>query len=237
MKILSHPGLGDHLIINGLVRAIAATGAVSLAVKEPYLEAVRFLYRDLMRVDLTGIPAGHDPYQFQEGWSAGDGDAIRLGQFSGDWHGLLAHAEWDEVFYQQAGVPIEVRWSGSHVERDQERERRLCALLGVPMGGYQVLHEDRGRGFTVDRSLLHPYLPVVEIDQALTGHLSGNPFDFLGLLAGARAFHCFPSSFFLLVDHFLGDAPLECHLHDYVRPVPMGRLGKAWHVIRGAAHG
>jgi len=51
MRILCHPGLGDHLIINGLVREYVKAGnAIELAVKVEYLESLGFLYRDLSAV-------------------------------------------------------------------------------------------------------------------------------------------------------------------------------------------
>jgi len=232
MRILCHPGLGDHLIINGLVREYVKAGnAIELAVKVEYLESLGFLYRDLSAVTLTAIPRTADPYVFQETWGGAAADCLRLGRFDPSWHRLLETLVWDEVFYVQGNVPIAKRWESRSVVRDPQREQRVIDRLGYQYAGYQILHEDRARGFLADRSLLDPALPIVELDPVVTGPVTNNIFDFISLFAGARAIHCFSSSFYHLADHFVDAPQAKWIYHDYIRPTPVGKAGAPWVAI------
>jgi len=45
--ILHHLGLGDQIMLNGMVRHFAETDTVRIFVKRCHEESVRFMYRDM----------------------------------------------------------------------------------------------------------------------------------------------------------------------------------------------
>jgi hypothetical protein len=237
MKILCHQGLGDHIIMNGLVRAtLARCGDIQLPVRACFLDTVRFMYRDCPGIELVTIPADEEHYRFQHRWGEGDGSCLRLGLFDPHWHRRLETHRWDEVFYLQAGLAIEDRWTHFRCQRSPEREQALCRAFGVSPGAYQLVHDDPTRAFHIDLRLLDPHLPVLRLLPPIPGGgpypTSANLFDYATLAQEAAAIHCMGSSLFCLVEALPMPAGTPLALHDYIRPTPMSRFRYSWTVHR-----
>ena len=87
-------------------------------------------------------------------------EILELGRFKEDFLSIT-NMKLDEIFYSQAGLPLNLRWTNFDFERhkddeDSLRERHLRNLIGP----YIFLHEDESRGFVIDRRYLEPNLPI-----------------------------------------------------------------------------
>ena len=199
LLILSHMGLGDMLICNGMVRHLAASGRqVLVACKYATTTSIKFMYRDLPNVHLLPVSDDHiiSPNFGGDGTilRALDGagyDLMLLGLHRGH---LLEGSGFADAFYNQALVPTACRYSHFHVERDRASEQRFMRA-----GSYVFKHDDPGRGFVIN---LQSSLPIVEPGGADDREGSDNIFNFLGLMEHAAEIHTFDTSWAWLADLF-----------------------------------
>ena len=82
--IVHHLGLGDQIMLNGMVRHFAETDNVAIFVKRCHEESVRFMYRDIAdKVELILVDNTNAP----EIWSKVKGDVIPLATYGIDDNG------------------------------------------------------------------------------------------------------------------------------------------------------
>ena len=188
MKVLHHLGLGDHLMLNGMVRYLRTKGPVSVVIHEPHLETIRFMYRD---ADI-GIITVPDKTAQTVHRVLGGGDVLPLATYAipeNLWK-FLCHGEgplvtnWCHAVYNQAGVPVEYMRSKFHVERDHIRELRAFKLTGLERGKYIYVHDDhRAINMTSD-------LPIFRVSE---WSAFVNLFDFCLIIENAAEIHCIHS--------------------------------------------
>ena len=199
MKVLHHLGLGDHLMLNGMVRYLRTKGPVSVVIHEPHLETIRFMYRD---VDV-GIVTVPDKTAQTVRECLGSGDVLPLATYAipeNLWK-FLCHGEgplvtnWCHAVYNQAGVPIEYMRSRFRVDRDPIRELRAFKLTCLERGQYVYVHDDPER----DRKIpVTGGLPVFRVSEWYT-RLT-NLFDYCLIIENAAEVHCMHSSHSWLVE-------------------------------------
>jgi hypothetical protein len=120
---------------------------------------------------------------------------------------------YDHKFYQQAGVSFDLRWSNFRFPRNSYLEDQLYGYLVGPKTDYIFLHEDKIRGYTIDRSQIPDDCAIVEPDQFAP---YGNFFNYTKILEGAREIHCIESSFAALIESL--DVRTPKYAHRYARP-------------------
>ena len=82
--IVHHLGLGDQIMLNGMVRHFAETDNVAIFVKRCHEESVRFMYKDIAdKVELILVDNTNAP----EIWSKVKGDVIPLATYGIDDNG------------------------------------------------------------------------------------------------------------------------------------------------------
>lgn len=215
--LLTHLGMGDMLVINGLVRHLCARRpSVSLVCKQAYARSVGFMLRDVSNLQLVPVesdadisPAFGAPPDRLHAWAAAGFELMLLGLHSCSAHWAAGHANYADALYAQAGLPAYVRYTGFWVCRDPAREQELAASLAPAEDApYLFVHEDPERGF-----LVHP--PASPLHRVDAGRHSDNIFDYCSLIERAQQVHVFDSCFAHLVDLLaLAQAPL---LHCYVK--------------------
>jgi len=215
--IIGHQGLGDHLICNSIYRYYAGKyDHIFIPVVKNYLSTIRQMLED--KSNITLIPLyGNYVYRQQRilrnlfkffGTSSLD-----LGRLSSN-YSRLNGMKIDEIFYFQAKVSIENRWSGFTFKENKLREKMLKdRLIGDVKEAYIFLHEDEPRGFIIDKDYLNDDSLVVrpEISSNFT------IFDYKSLIEGAAQIHCIESSFSLFIDS-LKDSKQKLFVHRYARP-------------------
>lgn len=209
LYIYHHLGLGDHIICNGLIREYANSySRVMVFVRTNNVVSVKFMYRDLKNVSLVVVDRDGEACAFL--------DANKEKRFLkvGHEHLNTKDVKFDECFYKQVGMDFNKRWDSFFVERDKAKELEIMKHFGVKEGQYVFLHEDKSRGFLINRSYIHDKsLLIVEPGKGLTE----NMFDYCGLIENAREVHCMDSSFKLLADSLPNAGKAALFHHVYVR--------------------
>lgn len=215
LLILPHLGLGDAIIINGLVRTIYPRYAsVSLVTKTPNYDSVSPMFEDL---DCLGIiPVENDAHARSVADVYGaDGryDVLRLGGFRyGDFLSSHSNNHFDEEFYRQAKIPFGYRWSAFKIPtpldyRLCDTSREYSLVCGDCSTGSGLIEESRMRP-SIDR--VRPF----KTESILY---------WVPAIVGASEIHCIDSAFLNLVESLdLGSKPL--FFHKYARRHPDERL-------------
>ena len=221
---IPHMGLGDTVVLAGLVRYIAARPDVEeivYPVKKQYVTATEFLFDGIKNIELMEVK---DDACISPRFG-GTGDVIKDFENRGydivpwglhvmsprDWSSL--HPDFSHCFYVQAGVEHAVSYTHFHPRRDLERERSLYDRVVAKLGPeYVFLHEDRARGFVIDRHLLPEGVPVFDAHD-LEIH-ADNIVEYCTVMERAKELHFIDSCFALLADRLPGVAcPTTCHAY------------------------
>lgn len=138
---------------------------------------------------------------------------IKLGRFDPNYFSLSG-MRLDEIFYFQGNLPLEERWSGFEFNPRIEKEQKLFKNYEqVLKGRYIFLHEDRPRGFRIDRDKVRKDLIIIEPNPTLGFTI----FDYKSLIENASEVHCIESSFSIFIDH-LQKSNQKLFAHRYSRP-------------------
>lgn len=238
--LLSHLGLGDHILTNALVRYLAESGPIVVLVKQHNVESCSFQWRD--KVAISVFPVSHDDDAFEAVAVAERAgfEIIRLGVYRDEGYDRAA---WDKEFYRHAGLVYERRWSGFKVDRRISSELMVVdapwgevALVPFDLNRrwtslpYVFVHDDPLRGFNIDPGRLPRNLPVVR-PRPMHG-LQSNIFDWLGVMMNATELHCINSSFAILADHAPSLAASRRVMHAYAREGVLPASRMEWEVIQ-----
>jgi hypothetical protein len=208
--IYHHLGLGDHIICNGLVRKIKESyEKVVVFCKTPNYENVSYMFRD----DPNIIIKPFDNDELVSEYIRTNNllnDTIKVG-FDKLWDGNPR--TFDIGFYNSVNIPFECRFSHFKFLRDPEKEKEIINALNPNNDPFIFLHEDKNRGFLLDRNKIRKDIKIIEND------LRFNLFDMLGLIEMSDEVHLMQSSIKDLINSFVIDKPTIYH-HTYVRNYP-----------------
>jgi hypothetical protein len=188
--IYSHMGLGDHIILNGLVRSIIKPNInYYMFGKKIYQTSIEFMFRDLNNLKFIFVENDDEVNYWIEFFQIKD--LIKIG-----FENLkLIDQYFDKAFYSQFNLPIQTKWEKFHVDRDLNKEKELFDSLNIEKGKYIFLHEDISRNFIINRDLIQDKtLPII------TPHKTDNIFDWYTVIENAAEIHCICSSFKNLAD-------------------------------------
>ena len=212
--IVPHLGLGDMILLNGLVRRVCGDSKeVMLFVKKAYISSVRSLFADIRNLRLQFVDEIDDLADGRQvaAVQAAGYDVMLLGDHAGsqqDWKAL--DPVWSRAMYRAAGLDPADMHDLFCVSRQPDREEAMLRFVRQCVGDvYVVVHDDPGRGFAVDRSRLPPGMPVVHVDDPRWR--TTNIFDYVGVLENAMEVHGFDSCFMLMADFLSVRARKFCH--------------------------
>lgn len=195
-----HLGLGDAIICNGLVRALATEREhIYLPVKQCNRWSVMDMFSDLENVSQVVVPDSIDWKNLAMMASTLDAEYKGLGCYG---IGPFDSTIFDQEFYRQAEVDFKERWLSFRLGRIKEDTKRFVECIFV--------HDDPSRGFEIrfrhipDGVIVRPKLTPSIIDWVWT-------------LRSASQIHCIDSSFALLADSFGGSTDPR-FIHRYARP-------------------
>jgi hypothetical protein len=208
---LTHQGLGDQIICNGLIREIYKQypgGAITFC-KPQYFESVQYMYRDLNEFIVLPYKSGTDENNIKsklnEIPAAADADIVDIGAYNHD-----ESKSFDVHFYEHGRIkiPHEKRWSSFYVQRDIEAERKLTNTLNTGNEPYIFLHDDNSRNINIDRSKVPADIKIISPIRDLTGNI----FMYTDIILNAKEIHCIDSSFINLAESIdTGNVPLVFH--------------------------
>lgn len=235
--ILPHMGLGDMIVLAGMVRTLAEhTTELVMPVFPRNMRAARQLFQGL-HIDLLPVENDED---ISPSFGA-DGTVLHAYADRGfrflplglhatakaDWS---RHPDFSHGFYIQAGMDHALSYSAFGLRRDPRAEAALYDRVVAKHGkDYVFLHEDAARGHRIVRALVKSELPVVDAHDPDVR--SDNIFDYCLVMERARELHFMDSCFGLLADRLPGViCPMTCHAYArrngthpslYAKPVRM----------------
>jgi hypothetical protein len=194
-----HPGLGDHLICNGLVNCLADEhDVIYLPCKPQYLGMLRSLYAERPTVQPFAVcdwSTEVDRFGREKGCAV-----IRVG------HEHTDAARFDESFYRQLNIPFEMRYTRFALPSMIPHEEELFARL-APRGDYCLVHRESSRG--IFELAFDSPLPVVHVERRTDPF--NNVLAYRKLICRAAEIHCINSSVIHLVDGLPSTARLFYH--------------------------
>lgn len=229
-----HLGLGDHIMCHGIVREYCKKyNRVGIFSKSHNYPSVSFMYRDLSNLTII---KGDDGYAKKFIFL----NRLKFGRYRYDSIKIIGHEYLDRAsnipleqqFYQFAGVDFAKKWENFFVKRDTAREEAL--FKRVPLSkfkDYAFIHEDRDRGFKINRAYINENYAVFAPDKKLTDNI----FDYCAIIEKAKEIHVIDSSFMFLVDCLPYENPVQkLYIHRYAREnekwlLPV--LKKSWNII------
>jgi hypothetical protein len=198
--ILTHLGLGDAIICNGLVRHFANKfGSVILFVDSSYVRNIKHMYRDNENIKFFPVKHYNDAIRISRE-IINKKDLIVVGY---EKLSFYKNSKFDEAFYLGCGLKFENRFTNFKFVRDLEREEKLYNRLNPNNEKYIFTHN-------VDLSKVRSDLKIIE-----------NPedsliFDTIKLLENAEEIHVMESSVKCLINSYKLDKP-KLFYHQYVR--------------------
>lgn len=207
--ILHHLGLGDQIMLNGMVRHFAENDKVAIVVKKCHEDSVRFMYRDIAdKVDLL-LVENTNP---QEIWSkvskvsTRKEDVIALATYGIDDNGWAfmtqgqgsVMSNWAHGVYIQAGVNPRYMYSKFKVVRDKSKE------FTIDKENYIFVHDDPERDRVIDvktdKFIYKPDSKLVDKKQEFFQCDRPNIFEYISVIENADEVHCMNSSYNWMIE-------------------------------------
>ena len=188
-------GLGDHIVCNGMVRHFAESSDVYLFSKQKNYYSVKTMYSDNSRITVVPVVDDEDAKEKYANWNI---IKIAVGCANPEWN-PNSNTPFDVIFYEQAGIPHDYRWS-----------KFLCAhdhMVSNPTGDYAFIHDDVARGYTIKAKPMMPIVRPSTEEFAIA--------DWFAVLANAKEIHCINSAFLILADQVKTTGRL--YWHKYAR--------------------
>lgn len=200
--IVTHLGLGDHIVIHGIVKYLSESYHILLPCKYHNLPSVQALCEGL---NVTVIAVRDDQDMVQKVQSFTSGDVLALGYFG---HNFMANGDsFDVSFYKQAGIEFEESWN---VDIPDGFNSEIL-FLGYESKPYVFVHQDIERGYNIRNEYLPEGLDVVEPSRLDT------IFDYTTTIRNAKEIHCIDSSFALMIDRMRLPKDIKKYIHLYSR--------------------
>ena len=190
--LLSHMGLGDHIVCNGMVRHFVKQYNLIIYVKHQYIDSVRHMFRDLgPQLKIVAVKDDH------EAWARQEPKTIRSGIFYGPtWDSTKL---WCKSFYANVGLDHSVMRSEYFLLRSRDVEEKFYKKCIEHIGSdkYIVVHDDPERYSSIH---VDTDMPVIRIGRGQFPIESSSIFDYCTLIERAQEYHGFDSSFMWLVE-------------------------------------
>jgi len=197
--VVSHLGLGDHIIVNGVIRRMYHDNVfdkMHVVVKEEFLNHVAYMYRDLEKMAFLTVPN-----------RCGVGDpevSAHIRNFEGKvyncwWYGT------EQVEYMEDNIMISLgydwmeKYRSFKVQRDQELEKKVFDKIIGNEDPYIFVADDIRRGYKIDPFIVSKLDPNTRVVRSCE-LLEFTPFELLSVIENAEEAHCMHSAFFVLID-------------------------------------
>jgi hypothetical protein len=204
ITILHHLGLGDQIMLNGMVRYLAENDTVCIFVQKHQIDSTEFMYKDIKdRVVIKSV----NTTNAREMWEQVEGEILPLATYklpTNVWNYIMEGppsdmVNWAHSVYIQACVPPKYMYSRFKVIRDNSRE------IKYDSDDYVFVHDDHSRGMVVDVNHKDVFRPDIT--------KTTNIFDYLMVIENAKEVHCMDSSFAWMIELLGIGSPKKNFLH------------------------
>jgi hypothetical protein len=206
LTILHHLGLGDAIMLNGMIRHFAEKQDVCIFIQKQHEDSVRFMYRDLDNIKIKLV----NTTNAREMWSQIEGTALPLATYElpdNAWRVVTSGPlsimfNWAHSIYIQAGIPPKYMYSKFKVVRDRESE------IKYEHGDYVFVHDDESRGMKIN-------IPDADVYRVTHDRLKNNSniFDYLTVIENAKEVHCMDSCYAWMINMMEIGNPSKNFLH------------------------
>jgi len=195
ITILHHLGLGDQIMLNGMVRHFAETNHVNLFIKNTHEESVKFMYRDICD-KVTLIPLDStNPNEIRSKIPI-NSKVIPLATYGMNdvmWSSYTNSVNWAHGIYLQAKVNPLYMYSKFKVMGDSSIQ------ITPPTKDYIFVHDDpeRNRYINVetDKFIYKPHAKLINEKDEFFQCDNPNIFSYIWLIKNAKEVHCMNSSY------------------------------------------
>ena len=228
--ILTHQGLGDHIICNGLIRSLLDNNdSIVLFIKQNNFFSVQKMYKDESRIFC--MPFSEDNEEACFDLVARNNSKLKIG-FYEYFKSLQENKDslekkFDFNFYKIANVPFENRWKRFFLLRDLEEEESTFKKLEGDKEPYIFVHEDPSRNF-----FLNPYNP--NNYRVIKNNKNYSIFSMIKILEEAKEIHCMESSFNVLIEHLFKIDDKRLFYYPNVRKYPdylLATTKRKWNIV------
>jgi hypothetical protein len=200
ITILHHLGLGDQIMLNGMVRHFAEHENVNIFVKQNHEKSVKFMYKDIRdRVNI--IPLDNINHLNIRSKIPPNSRVLQLATYGMDdnmWKMYTSATNWAHGVYLQAKVNPYYMYSKFKIIRDTSSEIQLNK------SDYIFIHDDHERNLHIninsDKFIYRPYSKIVDKENMFFESNNYNIFDYVSLIENATEVHCIDSSYAWLVE-------------------------------------
>lgn len=205
--IIPHMGLGDQIVIKGLVKKIAEVASEVLLVgKKAYGKSLEAIYADLPNVYISLVEDAHvvSPVYGADGraWKQLETKGYKvlpMGYHTGSvaWQGL--DGVWSRALYKSFGMAPTVMYDAFSIRRNAAVNDVMYQKVLLKHGPrYVLVHDDPSRDMRIEKHWLPAGVPVVHVDDPEIR--SDNIADYCDLIEHAEETHMIESCFALLAD-------------------------------------
>lgn len=206
-------GLGDSIICNGLVRALAESERRIILPSWPRnLPSVRHMFSDLENVDVIVPLNGDGPLV-----GGPDLEVLSIGLHGTPYEGSNSES-FDQHFYRRAGLPWEYRYSKFALPKD-------TVQIAPPRGDFRLIHGRASDGASIQSERLSRGWLNIHVENNVRWPLAA----WVDTIAAASEIHCLDSSFIHLVESVPSTDNL--FFHEYARPSYFQRR-KPWTILK-----
>ena len=200
ITILHHLGLGDQIMLNGMVRHFAENENVNIFVKQNHEKTVKFMYKDIRdRVNI--IPLDNvNPSYIRSKIPKGSRvlPLATYGMNDATWNVYTSTTNWAHGVYLQAKVNPLYMYTKFKVIRNNSIQ------ITPPSKDYIFVHDDHERNLYIninsDKFIYRPYSKIVDEENMFFESNNYNIFDYISLIENATEVHCIDSSYAWLVE-------------------------------------
>jgi|TARA_B110000977_G_scaffold34523_1_gene46155 hypothetical protein len=194
ITILHHLGLGDAIMLNGMVRHFAEMEEVCIFVQKQHLVSVEFMYRDIKdRVKIKTV----NTTNAQDMWSQVEGKVLPLATYripDNIWKYIMEGpptemVNWAHSVYIQAGIPPKYMYSKFKVVRDKPSE------IKCEYDDYVFIHDDISRGLKIESDHPNVFRITPEVLEK-----NSNIFEYLTVIENAKEVHCMDSCYAWMIN-------------------------------------
>jgi hypothetical protein len=194
--IYHHLGLGDHIVCNGLVRELSKDKN-----NEYYLfsyfhnkESIEFMFRDINNLKVIGVNSDDSVRRFIENNNIPDENIHVAGvQYKSNW--FSGSTSFEESFYLQNNLNLNLKWDSFNVVRDSGRESQLKEILNISDNSDFIFIHDDTR-FSIDDNKINSKFKKIRVNRGVTNNI----FDYCSIIEQAKEVHVIESSFCFMID-------------------------------------
>jgi hypothetical protein len=198
ITILHHLGLGDQIMLNGMVRHFAENENVNIFVKQNHEKSVEFMYKDIRdRVNIIPLDNVNPSYIRSK---IPEGSIVlplaTYGMNDATWNVYTSATNWAHGVYLQAKVNPLYMYTKFKVIRNNSIQ------ITPPSKDYIFVHDDNERNTCINvKTDMFVYKPDSKL---VSTHFyqcdDYNIFDYIHLIENANEVHCMNSSYAWLIE-------------------------------------